>query len=240
MSQLRNPQKLSVFFAFAAMFNAGLMYQKVRFILDFEQILCINICMLKIKSLLFLFILAVHIPKAQTAETVTENYNLIEIKTSPVAFLAQWITLDASIRLNQNFATGPAFILYTSGGTGGMLAPSYKGYAAGWQIFYYTKSVNNNGLYISGHAYFEEYRSFPHGSLNDYSDRRGFKINSAIGLYEQADYGLAVYAGLGIESKNHKVTEYKSDVLPTNVISITQKDENFILPFLEFKVGYSF
>ncbi len=37
----------------------------------------------------------------------------LELRTAPLALLAQWTTLDTSYNLNDHWATGPALVVYS-------------------------------------------------------------------------------------------------------------------------------
>lgn len=165
-----------------------------------------------------------------------KNLKRFEIRTAPLAFLAKWLTLDTSYRLNDSFSTGPAVVIYAAGGPGGMLAPSFKGYAAGWSANYYINGAQEDTVYVGTHAYYESYDSYPHAFLGYYS-RSGLRANITLGYQWRISSWMNMQAGAGLEARQHHVTAY-----PENASSSTaygsESDDNTSGPVLEFKVGF--
>lgn len=152
-----------------------------------------------------------------------------EIRIAPIALLARWLTLDVSYHLNENWATGPALINYTTDSNrGGMLVPTYKGYAIGWQGNYFTSALKD-GLYLSAHAYYESYKNYPH-SFQGYYQKDGYKLNSALG-YRWKWKPVVLMTGVGAEYLDHSVTEY------TEVRTSRDSKQSNSRPFIEVKLG---
>lgn len=160
-----------------------------------------------------------------------------EVKTAPIAFLVRWLTLDLSYRLSDNWATGPSTILYNADGPGGMFGPTYKGYALGWNSNYYFKSVYTNTWYLSGHAYFDTFRSYPHAYLG-FKEMQGMKANTAVG-YQWRWSRVTVLAGLGTEFTNYKVTDNKTaaSFALDQIQATSNYNESNWFPYFEFKMG---
>jgi len=157
-----------------------------------------------------------------------------EFRTAPIALIARWFTLDVSYRLSDQWATGPAAILYNAEGPGGMLSPSYKGYAVGWNGNYYFNSVYKNTWYVSAHTYYESYKSYPHAYLG-YKEIDGFKANSVIG-YQWKWSRINMMTGIGAEFRNQNVVDRKDAVNSVEQSPIESRD-SFWLPHIEFKMG---
>jgi hypothetical protein len=175
----------------------------------------------------------------ETIKSVENNSNWI-FRTAPVAIMARWYTLDVSYNISKNWATGPAVISYASGTMGGMLAPTYRGYAIGWNGNYYFNSVRVDGWYASLHAYYENYDSYPEG-YSGYVAINGFKANSAVG-YRWIIGNFDILAGLGMENRIHTTTDHRERYLlidgsPTMIQEPTSNASDW-LPFAEIKIGF--
>ena len=161
-----------------------------------------------------------------------QEFSNWEVRTAPIAYLAKWITLDLSY-VTDSFAFGPSIISYASPETvGGMLAPTYNGLAYGGN-FVLAETLYRNSLYLSGHAYAENFRSYPHAFLG-YQNRTGGKANIVLG-YRWVNIDITSMFGVGMEFRNHKVESVNNF---TN--SVTEYNENTSLLHIEFKIGYLF
>ncbi len=152
-----------------------------------------------------------------------------DVRTAPIPVLVRWYTLDVAYRLSARHSTGPAIILYDNHSRGGMLGPSYKGQALGWQGTYYFKSIEESSWYTDFHIYYEKYRSLPHGTANGFRDYDGSKIDIALG-YSSRIQRFNVMTGMGVELQSHKVTT-DEDSSPAN--------NSDLFPWIEFKLGIS-
>jgi hypothetical protein len=157
-----------------------------------------------------------------------------EFRTAPIAFIARWLTLDVSYRLTDQWATGPAAILYNADGPGGMVGPTYSGSAFGWNGNYYFSSAFSNTWYVSAHAYYESYKSYPHAYMG-FKEIDGVKANSAIG-YQWKWSRVNVMAGVGAEFRSQTVVDRRDgdDVAGS---SPRESKDAFWLPHIEFKMG---
>ncbi len=157
-----------------------------------------------------------------------------ELRTAPIAMMVSWYTLDVSYRLSENLATGPAVISYNARGPGGMFGPTYNGYAIGWNGSYYFSSLLKDTWYISAHAYYESYKSYPRAYLGHYVYEGG-KANTAIG-YQWRGAMINIIAGLGLEYRSYSVTDKKDPIGGIEQPSV-DSSESRGLPFVEFKIG---
>lgn len=160
-----------------------------------------------------------------------------ELRTAPIAFWANWLTLDLSYRISQQWAVGPAMVMYNGSKMGNMFAPSYQGSAAGLNANYYFDSVLKNTWYVSLHSYRESYRSYPHAYLG-HKDIEGFRLNTAIGYQWRGPY-INVMAGLGGEYKDHQITN-KRETIDGGPAEETSSKSSIWLPHLELKAGIQF
>lgn len=192
--------------------------------------------MLKIILLLVFFNTQILFAKAPLSNSNIDRLEW-EVRTAPVAFFAKWLTLDFSYLPNSNWAFGPSLIRYGSEETlGGMLAPTYNGWAYGAHIIL-AHSLTENSPYISSHAYLENYTSYPH-AFSGQKDKSGSKINLDVGyrLVWSNQYlsNLTMMFGIGIEKSNHSVEEK-----PTNGVQSAYNEYSSVIHF-EFKAGYMF
>lgn len=175
--------------------------------------------------------------KETTHKNEINDFARWELRTAPVAFLAKWVTLDSSYRFQENFSFGPSIILYNSpkGDGGGMLTPSYNGYAAGLNGMLYFDSVTKNTWYTSFHAYYEDFSSYGHGSKKgDVTEIHGIKSQAAIG-YQWRWSKMTMLTGGGIEYRGHNENQVRVDI--NNNTTKTEGSNSGFLPFLEFKIG---
>lgn len=157
-----------------------------------------------------------------------------EFRTAPVVLWARWYTLDVSYRISEKWATGPAAVVYGSAEIGNMFAPSYKGYAVGWNANYYFRSVMKSGWYLSMHSYYEKYSSYPH-AYNGHKKMDGFRANAVAG-YQWKWSAFNLMAGLGGEYRNHNVVD-KSGVISGIQPEVSSFNETRTLPHIELKIG---
>jgi hypothetical protein len=157
-----------------------------------------------------------------------------ELKTAPVALWAGWYTLDVSYRISKNWTTGPAVVEYRGSEGGNMFAPSYRGYAVGWNANYYLKSVMENGWYLSSHSYYEKYSSFPHG-YRGHEELNGYRVNLVAG-YHWLARDVNLMAGFGSEYRSHNVID-KTRAAVEDETQVRTFHENRSLPHIEFKIG---
>lgn len=158
-----------------------------------------------------------------------------EIRTAPIALLARWLTIDLSYRPTEHWAFGPSLISYNARRPGGFLGPNYRGLALGFNLNYYFSSAHTSSGYISSHAYHENYESYPHAQPG-YLKRSGYKTNMALG-YQIKSSEISMLTGLGFEYLNYQQDEIDDSVSPTTSVS---SPASRWLPFIEFKLGYSF
>jgi hypothetical protein len=157
-----------------------------------------------------------------------------EFRTAPVAYLARWYTLDVSYRISEKWATGPAGIIYGSPEIGHMFAPSYKGYAAGWNANYYFNTVLKSGWYLSMHSFYEKYSSYPHAYLG-HKEIDGFRANAVAG-YQWRWSAFNLMAGLGGEYNNHNVVD-KPDAIGSKQPNVSSFNGTSTLLHIELKIG---
>ncbi len=167
-----------------------------------------------------------------------KNMRRWDLKTAPIAFLARWLTFDLGYYLTSKWSVGPSTILFLSEKPGGMLAPSYKGYAWGIDSVYLFSSVHQNGFNQSVHAYYDNFESYPHAARSYYKNE-GFRINSAIG-YTADELWYRWFLGLGGEFKSHQVQEFEEDLLTSDSNFISEEHSEILNLFIEFKVSYRF
>lgn len=172
--------------------------------------------------------------KKQEINSIDLEKRLWEFRTAPIALLAKWYTLDVSYRLSDNWATGPAVILFNADEPAGMLGPSYNGYALGWNGNYYFDSAYKRTWYISAHGYYESYKSYLHG-YRGYKDMAGYKFNSAIG-YQWKWSRINMIAGIGQEYRDQTVTD-KTESIKTIEQQTSDSTKAVWFTFFEFKVG---
>lgn len=167
---------------------------------------------------------------------VSTSYDF-EIRTAPVAVLAKWWTFDFSFAVNPNWAVGPSAILYSSPRNGGMLAPSYDGYAIGGHVYHYMNSFSDNGWYWGNHFYYETYDSFPHNAQGTYYELKGFKLNSKFGYQTMSLWAVNLLTGFGFEFRSYADQKLRD---PENSGSTSMSDQSKTLPYIEIKMGYKF
>ncbi len=153
-----------------------------------------------------------------------EKLSKWEIRTAPLALIAQWQTLDVSYRFTENFAMGPSIIRYAGSGGGNMFLPDYSGDAYGFSADYYFRSVMKNTWYLGSHAYKEKYRNRPHATFDDY-ERDGYRVNAVLG-YQIKFQPFNLLIGGGEEYRSYQETKYvdKYSSLGPGPTVITQND----------------
>lgn len=173
----------------------------------------------------------------QHSTSLADNKRRWELRTAPIALLASWVTLDASYRFTDHWATGPAVILYSASGRGNMFTATNNGYAAGWSANYYFRSVFRNTWYISAHTYFESYKTYPH-AYEGFKELSGLKANSAFG-YQWKMPRINVMTGLGAEMLTHNILDRPEAVngIAKPAVGSNRSD---VIPFFEFKMGMDF
>lgn len=158
-----------------------------------------------------------------------------ELRTSPIALFARWYTLDVSYRISKKFSTGPTTVIYDApGDRGGMLAPTYKGYAVGWHANYFFNSVVKNTWYLSVRSYYESYKSYPHSFLG-YEDRKGFRSDVLYG-FQWKWSSVNLMSGLGLEYTSHDVIEQRDSINSVSQAAL-ESHKFFWRPMIEFKLG---
>lgn len=157
-----------------------------------------------------------------------------EFRTAPVAFAAQWTTLEISYRLSRQISVGPTVVSYGCTGPGSMLSPCRKGQSFGAHANYFLRSVTSDGWYVSSHVGSEKFDSFPHGSL-DHNENKGFSVSGAFG-YQKRWGDLNLMLGAGFEQRQLDVVKYSRDQNGRTVQENT-RDSNGT-PWFEVKLGW--
>ncbi len=179
-----------------------------------------------------------HGSQANSAMTLTarekEGRNW-EFRTAPLAFLASWFTLDVAYRLSDQWSFGPSAILFNAKGPGSMLAPSYNGYAVGWNGSYHFGSVRKNSWYISAHGYYESYKLYPH-AFSGHKEVTGFSGYSVIG-YQWRWSRVNILSGIGPQISYQNVVERTRPLNDVEKSPVESRDVKLV-PTIEFKVGF--
>lgn len=175
---------------------------------------------------------------SSTRSADSTGFRTWELRTAPIALLARWYTLDVAYRFTENFATGPAVVLYDAlGDRGGMLAPTYKGYAFGWQGNFYLNSILTDTWYFGLRAYYESYRSYLHGVLG-YDERNGVRTNAFFG-YQWKWSRVTLMSGLGVEYLDRDVVRQRELGDALGVIqSAGSSRQSLFEPMIEVKMGF--
>lgn len=162
------------------------------------------------------------------------------VKTAPIALLAGWYTLDFSIRASTQFSIGPSLVVYDGDveTSGSFLSPNYKGYGAGFHWNYFLRNINENWFYLSGHTYFDDYKSLGHNSSFRESVE-GIRTNLIFGWKHQFHgLPLIMQAGGGLEYRWYSVREVPRS---SSITGVTRYfSEEWGLPMIEFKIGFEF
>lgn len=166
--------------------------------------------------------------------SLENNMRLWEIRTAPVAMLASWYTLDVSYRISENFATGPAVVIYNAPEVGNAHLPTYKGGAWGWHANYYFDSVVRNTWYLGARAYYESFRSYPH-ARRGYEDVRGVRSAAFLG-FQWKWSRLNLMTGVGMEYRGSDVKDYTRSGVNLEGAP-TKSRESELLPMIEIKLG---
>lgn len=185
------------------------------------------------KIQIFIFLVAVSVLGKDIEKTTEPKLKQWEVRTAPIAYIARWITLDVSYRFNEQFAAGPAIVVYNSESTtGGMFSPTYKGTAFGAQAYYYFRSVMGPTWYIGSRFYKEDYRSYPH-AFSGYDNKDGWSANATLGYQVRSPSTVWLF-GIGPEATTHNVLTHENNK-PT-----VEDSESFFGLAIEFKVGFDF
>jgi hypothetical protein len=176
--------------------------------------------------------------KVSTAPVIPGRPKRWEVRTAPIALLASWSTLDVSYRLSDQIATGPAVVAFGCKGPGNMLAPCWDGYALGWQGIYYFRGVRGNSPYVSGHAYYDEFKSHAHAVVDSHDEVRGVRAHAFVGDMFHAPVNVIWQAGAGVETRNYQRTKVSDDAFDTSAAKRTT--EVLTSPMLEAKIGLQF
>ena len=189
---------------------------------------------LRLKILFFSLILAIGTNvSAQNTKQSKKDQKTYEIRTAPLAFWANWITVDLSY-ISKNWAFGPSYVKYANTSEyGNMFLPTFQGNAIGAH-FIYASSFNETNYYLGGHTYYEDYYSYPHGGTYYRTKYIGLRTSLVVG-YRLASQDYSMMMGVGAVSYNHQTTKYEMN----NSIS-QEGNSNFVGPFFELKIGLMF
>ena len=115
-----------------------------------------------------------------------------------------------------------------------MLAPTYQGYALGANGNYYFKTVYENTWYLSSHAFYEIYNSYPH-AYSGVKEIEGVRVNAVMG-YQWRGSKINVMAGVGTEFRSQNIIDKKEPIngAPQSPV---ESHEAFWLPHFELKIG---
>jgi hypothetical protein len=172
-------------------------------------------------------------PRAQPRARALKRF---EVRLAPFVILYSWASVEAAYRVNPNVSTGPAAIAYNAGGTGKKSIPTYKGYAAGWQVVYYFDQVERPGWYSSGHIYYEDYKNYTHDNP-DYFHSQGMRLDANVGYQFKFRHNFNLLTGLGAEFLVHQNLEVGPNAPHDGNEYST--DEKFNVN-AELKLGYEF
>ena len=162
----------------------------------------------------------------------TKSQYRFEAATAPLAYLAHWITLDLSYFSNSHWAFGPSVVRYNSPDKqGGMLVPTLAGNAFGAHIIY-ADNLLQDSVYVSVHAYSENYTSYPEAYLGHY-DYQGTRMSAVVGKRWVSE-NFATMLGIGLENRNHNY----SMIPDTGTKTDTSENNTFLT--IEFKMGLLF
>lgn len=157
-----------------------------------------------------------------------------EVRTAPLAYLAQWVTLDFTWSPFPQLSLGPSYIKYGAKGPyGNMFLPTYSGNAYGMNISYYSENFNSDSWYIGTHLYSEKYDSYPHAYLGSYT-HEGTSLIAVVGYRWISSENLATQLGVGSNWINYDTTK-KPDNAPAE--NYRETESRF---YIEFKLGYLF
>ncbi len=185
------------------------------------------------KSILIILILTLQTLAASASTTQTPPLKTkFEIRTAPIAFLAQWLTIDLTYFVSEKWALGPSYVGYENRSQhGGMLSPTYLGTAIGAH-FIYADSFFKDSYYAGGHIYSENYRSRPHAFLG-YYDNQGSRANVVVG-HRWVNEIFSSMLGFGFENKSTS-----SNRVPESG-NVTKEEAHDTLLHIEFKIGLLF
>lgn len=184
--------------------------------------------MKKIVTILFMIVL-------YQSTSLAKEVLKYEVRTAPIALVAQWATLDFSFKLNGTWAAGPSVIVYASPKIGNMLAPSYNGTALGGHLYAYLNSFSQSSWYWGNHFYSENFESYPHAKTGHY-ELKGSKISTKFGYQLLLKSNFVFLTGAGVELRSYT----QNDIIDLGAAAPTLKSQSGIFPFIEFKVGYKF
>ena len=165
------------------------------------------------------------------------------VKTAPVAYIAKWVTVDVTRKLTSKLSMGPSLIYYgNESSIGNMFLPTYRGYAAGYNMNYFFKGLHQTGWYMSHHSYYEDYKDYPHNSDFTFSNE-GWRADLIGGWnHKFPKYPVFIQSGLGLQYQSYDQTERQNSRKRNQARGIPNREvkENGFSPTLESKVGVHF
>lgn len=165
-----------------------------------------------------------------------------ELRTAPLAFLAQWTTIDVGYRVTSKISTGPAVVSYAAK-SGNMFLPSFEGQAIGWYANYYLGSANVSGGYSSLHVYHEDFLSHPHARREEERFKSvGQRANAIVG-YRWVRSMFDVLLGGGVMAfarQTDKLTYKSTSIAGPERLEPSSETNSGMIPIVECKMGVRF
>ncbi|MGZ3695612.1 MAG: hypothetical protein ACXWQO_15990, partial [Bdellovibrionota bacterium] len=82
-----------------------------------------------------------------------------EVRTSPIAMLVNWYTIEPAIHFKEHWALGPTFTLYA--GSRHPFLIGLRGTAVGFFTTYYLEAMPASGWYLALRLQSQKYTSYP-------------------------------------------------------------------------------